>query len=71
MLAADLHLLQPGELTQAGIEDRLGLDLAEGEPVDQAKLGLFFVADDADHLVEVEVDDQHPVQDVQPGLDLG
>ena len=34
-------------------------------------LGLLLVADDADHLVEVEVGDQQAVEDVQAGLDLG
>ena len=38
--------------------------------LDQLGLGLVLVADDADHLVEVEVGDQVAVEDVQPVLDL-
>ena len=71
MLAAQLHLLQPRELAKAGVEDRLGLDVGQLEDFDQPRLGLFLIADDADHLVEIEEGDQHPVEDVQALFDLG
>ena len=71
VLAADLHLLQPGQLAQAGVEDGVGLQLGEREGLDQLGLGMLLVADDADHLVQIEVGDHQAVEDVQPGFDLG
>ena len=71
MFPTELHLLQPRELAQARVEDGLGLDLAELEGRDQLLLRLVLVADDADHLVEVEVGDPEAVEDVEAGLDLG
>ena len=43
---------------QAHVEDRLGLDVGQLEARDQLRLRLILVADDADHLVEVEIGDQ-------------
>ena len=70
MLAADLHLFQSRQLAQAGVKHGVGLDLAQGEGGDQLRLRLVLEADDADHLVEVQVDDQQAFQDMQALLDL-
>ena len=69
MLLADLHLLELAQAAQAHVQDRLGLHVGQGEPLDQARLGLFFLADDTDDLVEVEIDQQIAVEDFQPALD--
>ena len=71
MLLADLHLLKLAQAAQAHVQDRLGLHVGQGEPLDQARLGLFFLADDADNLVEVEIDQQIAVEDFQAALDRG
>ena len=71
VLLADLHLLQLAQAAQAHVQDRLGLHVGQAEALDQARLGLLLLADDADHLVEVEVDQQVAVQDLQPALDRG
>ena len=55
---------------KASVEDRLGLDVADLEALDQSGLGLVLETDDADHLIEVEEDDQQAIQDVQALLDL-
>src|SRR3546814_8200476 len=58
LLAADLHFLEPRELAQPGLEDVVGLLLAELEALHEDGLGLVLAADDADHLVEVEERDR-------------
>ena len=70
MLAAEFHFFQAGQLAQAGVEDGVGLDVRQGEGLDQTGLGLLLIADDADHLVQVEVGDHQAVEDVQTRLDL-
>ena len=70
LLAADLHFLQARQLAQPGLEDVVGLLLAELEARHQHRLGLVLGADDADHLVEVEEGDQQAFQQVQAALDL-
>ena len=70
LLAADLHFLEPRQVAQLGLEDRLGLRLGQLEARDQRGLRLVLGADDADHLVEVQVRDQQAVEDVQPRVDL-
>ncbi len=70
LLAADLHLLELGEVAQAQFEDRLGLAVREPEGLDQRGLGLVLLADDADHLVDVEVGGEQPLEDMQAVLDL-
>src|SRR5690606_40800602 len=40
LLAADLHFLQPRELAQLGVEDVVGLFLAESEALHQHRLRL-------------------------------
>jgi hypothetical protein len=53
-LLLDLDRLQPRQLAQPDLEDVLGLAVAEPEALDQRRLGLVGVADDADHLVDVQ-----------------
>src|SRR6185312_329962 len=69
LLLTDLHLLELGEVTQPGVEDLLGLLVRELEALHQHRLRLILAADDADHLVEIEVDDEQAIQDVQPPAD--
>ena len=70
LFAADLHLLEAGELAQLRVEDVVGLDLGEPEARDELRLRFLLGADDADHLVEVEVRDAQAIEQVQPLLDL-
>src|SRR5271157_1725050 len=61
---ADLELAQAIEL---GLEDGIGLDLAQLEPPDQLGCGVCLavaVADDLDRLVEVLEDDCEPLEDM-------
>ena len=60
----DLDRFQPGELTQADVQDVIGLPLGEGKPRDQGLLGLIGLADDGDHLVDIEQDELAAFQDV-------
>ena len=70
LLLADLHLLELGEVAQAGVEDLLGLLVRELEALHQHRLRLILAADDADHLVEIEEGDQQAIEDVQAPGDL-
>ena len=70
LLAADLHFLQAGELLELGIEDVVGLFLAQREARDQRRLRFVLGADDADHFIQVEEGDQQAFQQVQAALDL-
>src|SRR4029450_11687087 len=70
LLAADLHLLELGEVAQLQLEHGLGLRVGQPEALHELRLGMLLAADDADHLVDVEVGDQVAVEDVQPGEDL-
>src|SRR5690606_13222665 len=47
-------LFQATQIAQAHVEDRLGLALGQLERAHQLGLGFVLLADDADHLVEVE-----------------
>ena len=69
MLAPELHLLQPAQRAQAHVQDRLRLQIIDPEATDQPGLGVVLLADDADHLVQIQEDDQEAVQQLQPPLD--
>ena len=71
MLALDALFLELAQSTQAHIEDRLGLDVAQLEALHQLLLGLVLKANDPNHLVQVEIGDQEAVEDLEPGFDLG
>ena len=70
MLGADLHLLEATEIAEAHVQDRLGLDVGELELLHQDRLRLVLVADDLDHPVEVEIDDQVAFEHLQAAGDL-
>ena len=70
LFAADLHLLQFREVAQLQLQDGLGLLVAQPEARHQGRLGLVLVADDRDHLVDVEEGDQQAVEDVQAAQHL-
>uniref|UniRef100_A0A0N4ZJN0 LigA n=1 Tax=Parastrongyloides trichosuri TaxID=131310 RepID=A0A0N4ZJN0_PARTI len=67
----DRHFFETGQLTQAGVENEVGLKLAQSEGRDQRRLGLLFLADDADDFVQVQEDDAKAFQQVQALLDAG
>ena len=72
MLALDRVGLERGQLLQAQLEDRLGLDVGEAEALDQALAGGVAVAraaDQLDDLVEVVERDQQALEAVDPRLE--
>ena len=70
-LLLDLELLQLAQSAQPHVEDRLGLVVGQREAPHHLLLGLVLLADDADHLVDVEIGDEIAAEDFQPLLDLG
>jgi hypothetical protein len=70
LLAADLHFLQSRELLEPGVEDVVGLVLAQREARDQRGPGIVLGADDADHFVQIEEGDQQAVEQVQAAFDF-
>ena len=69
LLLAQLHLLEPAQRAQPRVEDVVGLRVAQLEARDQRRLRFVLLAHDADHLVEVEVDDHHAGEQFEPPLD--
>ena len=68
VLAPDRVGLERGQLLQAQVEDRLGLDLGEPEALHQALAGGVAVAraaDQLDHRVEVVERDQQALEEVR------
>ena len=65
LLAADLHLLELGEIAQPQIEDGFGLEIREFEALHQHWFRFVLGADDLYDLIDVEVGDKQSVQDVQ------
>ena len=63
-LLLDPDRLQPRQLAQPDLEDVLGLPVAQLEALDERGLGLFGVADDADHLVDVQQHELPAFEDV-------
>ena len=70
LLALQLHLFELCEVSQAGVQDRLDLQLAELERAHQLGLGVVLEADDANHFIQVQVGNQQAVENVQPIVDL-
>ena len=71
--AAELVDLESGEPAQRHVENGVGLDLAQLEPVDEVGPGVGGVGratDDLDHLVDVVDGDDEAFEDVGPGLSL-
>ena len=71
MLGADLHFLELAQRPQAHVEDGFRLDVGELEGPHELGLRLVLLADDADHLVEVQVGDQIAAEHFEPVGDLG
>ena len=69
-LGLDLDAFQARELAQPDLEDVLGLDVGQLEALHQLGLGLVRLADDLDHLVDVQEDDVAAFEDVDAPLDL-
>ncbi len=65
LLLADLHLFELGEVAQLGLEDELGLLLRQLEALHEDGLGLVLATDDADHLIEVQINRDQAFEDVQ------
>ena len=70
VLLAELHLLKPSQAAQPGVEHVVHLHIRQREFGHQDVLWFVLLADDADHLVEVEEHDEHAGQHFQPMLDL-
>ena len=66
----DLDAFEPRQLAQADFQDVLGLPLGELESLHQCGLRLVGLADDADHLVDVQVDKHPPFEDVDAVVHL-
>ena len=66
----ELDPFEARELAQADLEDVLRLHFGEAEGVHQRRLRLVALADDADHLVDVQERDLAPFEDVQATIDL-
>ncbi len=60
----DRDFFEPAQGAQPQIEDRLGLDLAQFPAPHHLGLRVVILADDSDHLVEVEIDDDLPLEDL-------
>ena len=71
VLAADLEFLEPAQGAQAHVQDRLGLQVGEPERLHHLGLGLVFLADDLDQLVEVQIGDQVAVENLEAAFDRG
>ena len=71
MLALDLEFFEPAQSPQAHVEDRLGLQVGQVESLHHLGLGFVLLADELDHLVDVEIGDEIAVEDLQPLFDRG
>ena len=72
-LVEHLLPLEPGQALELHVEDGLGLDAAQLEPLDEPLAGLGGAAgapDEGDHRVEVVEGDLQPLEDVGAGLRL-
>ena len=69
LLLAQRHLLETAQASQAGVEDVDGLQLGQAEADLQRLLRLLVLANDADHLVEIEKDDDHAGEELEPLVD--
>ncbi len=69
-LLLDLDRFQARQLAQADLEDVLGLAVRQAELFDQRRLRLIRIADDGDHLVDVQQDDLAAFEDVDAVVDL-
>ena len=70
VLGADLEFLELAQAAQPHVEDRLGLNLRQLERRDQRRLRLILIADDLDHLVDVQKRDQIATEHFEAMLDL-
>ena len=67
-LLADLDLLEPPQGAQPHVEDRVSLDFGQIPARDHLGLRVVALADNADHLVEIDIDDDLAVEDLHaPG----
>ena len=64
------NLLKLAQGAQAHVEDRFGLVVGQRQAGHHDLLGLVLLADDADHLIDVEIGDQIAAEDFEPLLDL-
>ena len=70
VLGLDLDFLELAQRPEAHVEDGFRLHVAELENPHQLGLRLILLADDADHLVEVQVGDEVAAQHLEPVLDV-
>ena len=69
MFLAQLHFLELAQGAKARVENIVGLHVRELEGGLERGLGVVLLSDDADHLVEIEKDDEHPFELFEPAQD--
>ena len=65
-----LHFFEAAQRAQTRVQNRFGLIVGQGEGLDQGLLGFVLLADDFDHPVEIEIDNQQAADDFQTPFDL-
>ena len=69
-LGADLDFLELAQGAQSHIENRFGLIVAELEALHENGLRLVLAADDADHLIDIEIGNEIAVKYLEAPGDL-
>ena len=65
LLRTDFHLLQPGQVAQLQLQNRLSLPLGELKGLHQYRFGRFFLADNADYLIDMQKGEQQTLKNMQ------
>ena len=69
VLALDFHLFQAAQAAQPHVQNGLGLHVGQLEHPDQPSLGVVLLANDPDHLVQIQENLKETIKDLQPLLD--
>ena len=69
LLAANLHLFQLCQIAKLEVQNRFGLNIADLEGLHEHRLGLILLADNTNHLIDIEEGDQITLKDVDSSLD--
>ena len=64
------HFLKPAKRAEPHVEDGVGLRLGQLEPLHQPCARALGLADDGDDLVEIEIDDEIPLENLETRGDL-
>src|SRR5437763_249097 len=71
VLALDLDLFELAQIAQPHVENGFGLHVRELETLHQYRLRLVLLADDFDHLVDIQIRDEVAAEDFEAVLDRG